>query len=432
MKTTESTATATAPQPGNLTTRQLAQSLTKIPATSQTETTETETAEPETEATSRETSPATNGKSRNKPATLSNPEPEADADPEAETETAESPEGTESTESTETAGTEEAGAEGAEGTETEETTTETAEADEPVSVTDQVSKHLEAELGDLIGELQKAGAKGALQILQKRIPKLTDQRDTERNGRLAAEEQNTQLRRELQEARNHKPEANGHSQANGFTDPKVRAVVNELQNVDHWLAYCESTLPQLASGDLEVAELPDGRGGKYQLNAQQLASIQRDLQNQRTALVARKEVVSEQAKAAWKQEYQKHHAVAVKEFPWLAKPESAQHQEFQAILQLFPAFKQAPDYELAIGDFLAGKALREARAKARTNGTQLRRAQPSREPTRVVSAPPGGAADREPSDEKDAKAADEQFRKSGRTSDLARSLTAKARASRAK
>jgi len=276
---------------------------------------------------------------------------------------------------------------------------------------------LPAELQDAIDLAKGDGKKGVAQLL-KRVHSLADQRDTERNARLAAAEENRQLRSELQQARTKAPEVQTSGGASAH--PEVAQISQELSNVDHWLAWCDS--------NPEGGEIPKG-DETVTLTPQQVQAVRRDLQNQRTELVARKVQTEREYKQAYGQAYAQHHQEALKEFPWLADAAAPERQEMDAILKVFPAFKQSPDYELAIGDYLAGRKLRDARTKARaTNGT-VRKPTPARTPTKVVAEPPGGARRGDPKkDEK--KQADEKFQSSGRTADLAKTFAASRRASR--
>lgn len=404
MKTNETvTAPPVASQPGNVSVRQLAKSLISTPATAKQE--QTETAGTETAAATREVPPAKNGEETETAEDLSRTE--------AGTETTEGTEATETTAAEETAeGTETAGTETTEETPGEETTATLSEA---------ATARLNADLAPLIEELQKAGAKGALQILQKRIPKLVDQRDTERNGRLQAVEQNAQLRQELTEAR--KPKEVRQDAGPTLQHPEVAKVMGELNNVDTWLGWCEQ--------NPEGGELPDGKGkdGTVQLDASQVTTMRRELEKNRTELVARKVQTEATAKAEFRQQFETHHAAAVAQYPWLKNAQSPEHQEMQGILQVAPWFKQSPDYELAIGDFLAGKALRLAKAKT-VNGLPPRKPAAAREPTRVMADPPTTGARRQEPGKAKKEEADSKFKSSGSTKDLAKRFSADRQASR--
>ena len=286
---------------------------------------------------------------------------------------------------------------------------------------------LPAEVREAI-EIAKAqdGGKGKAEML-KRIHKLTDARDTERNGRLAAEEQLTQLRQELTEAKTAKPSTPA---TPAGVHPAVHAVQQDLARVDEALSWCEEQLPRLQSGEVESVEVPDGKGGKSTATLRDVAKARRDLENQRQELVAKKLATEKDVKTAFDAAHQTAHQAALKAYPWVANPQSNEHAQMQQILKMIPGFKSVPDFELAIGDFLAGKSAREARAKAPA-AAPTRKPAPAREPTRVATQAPSSGGEAE-GEEKDAKVATQKFTKSGSTRDLARALTAKRQAGRTK
>ena len=318
-----------------------------------------------------------------------------------------------------------------EGTEgTEATATETAEPtpeaspDEPTPG-EEPAPALPPEVAEAI-EIAKAqdGGKGKAEML-KRIHKLTDARDTERNARLTAEEQVKQMRQELQEARTKAPAA----AAPAGMHPEVAKVVGELNTVDHWLGWCEEQLPRLTSGEVETVELPNGKGGTLQVGLKDVAKTRRDLENMRQEVVAKKVQTEAAVKAAFNEAYRTSHQAALSVYPWLKQETSREFQDFQTILKNVPGFKSIPDHELAIGDFLAGRALREAKAKGAA-APGPRKAAASREPTRVETAAPSSGAEAEEEPAKAVKQSQQSFAKSGSVKDLASMLTASRRVGR--
>jgi len=278
-------------------------------------------------------------------------------------------------------------------------------------------------------EIAKAmdGGKGKAEML-KRIHKLTDARDTERNARLTAEEQLKQVRTELQEARKTPGGGPGPTAPAGM-HPAVHAIVQELANVDHWLGWCEEALPRLQSGETDQVELPDGKGGALKVGLKEVAKTRRDLENIRQEVVAKKVSAEREVKVQFEQAYQRSHQAAVTAYPWLKTETSPEYQAMQTIVKMMPGFKQVPDHELAIGDFLAGKALREARAKG-GEAAATRKAAPSREPTKVTTTAPSSGGEPVDEEEKAVKESQQQFAQSGSVKDLARTLTASRRVSR--
>ena len=389
------TETTSAPAaPGNLSVRQLAATLTT-------------------------TAPAPGDQA--KPGTKSEPAATAAPAPKKEPESPEPPAATEVTESLTTDDSSRA-AETAPGEETETSpAAETTEA-APEAPTE-AETPLPKELQEAI-EIAKAqdGGKGKAEML-KRIHKLTDARDTERNARLTAEEQNAQLRRELQQAKSQpSPTATP-----AGVHPEVHKVQQELANVDHWMSHLETMLPQLDSGEMETAELTVG-DQKIQVNAKQVRQTLKDLANTRQEVVAKKVQTEQKVTEAFQQAYQHHHAAALTKFPQLKDPNSDWSVKAKQILTAVPGIRAFPDHEILIGHFLRGMELDAATAKK--PATVTRKAAPEREPTKVSTTPPGGGAEPEEATEKDAKQSNQKFQQSGSMKDLARSLTASRRASR--
>jgi len=297
-------------------------------------------------------------------------------------------------------------------------TAETTEASEaPARVSDAVLAKLNAELDPLIKELTKAGAKGALQILQKRIPKLTDQRDTERNARLAAEARLSELEGELTEAREAKPESQRTSSA---VHPEVAKVATAIGQVDGFI--------KLLKGMPQGGEMDDGDGGKVTLTADEVAEHLDRLRDKRTELVAEKKVAERTAQTAHQETFQRIRSAASKVYPWLNQPEAPEQARMKKILEAIPGLKDLADHELIVARYFRGmKAEQDDLAKAKAPGPK--KAPASNEPTKVNTAAPSGKAG--PADEV-AKAkqavvnAEKAFKTSGKKEDLQRLESAKA------
>lgn len=399
MKTETQTAPPTVSQPGNLSVRELAKSLTQTaPATAKPT---TKTAESGTTAATREGQPPEEGTETETAPDLSTTETETEQ---------ESTEGTE-TEATAENTAEETAAATDENTATE--ATEEAPAEQPAKA------ELPEELKDAM-EIAKADGKKGTADLLKRVHKLVDERDTARNARLQIEEQNAQLRTELTEARERGTKDEGQGTMT-HVHPEVAKVVGELNNVDHWLGWCEQ--------NPDGGELPDGKGGKLELDPAHVKAIRGSLERERSEIVARKVQTERDVRVEYNQAYQKSHTEAVALYPWLKNSQAPENQEFQTLLKAMPWVKQAPTYEIDLADYLAGKALRLAKAKA-TPTVIPRKVTPSREPTRVLAEPPASSAQRKDPAKAKKEEADTQFKKSGSTKDLAKSFAANRRASR--
>ena len=419
MKTNETKAAPALP-PGNVSTRQLAATLSKTPTApgqTATETAKTETSKTDPEAATREALPAKG---------------EGEAAETVESQTGEKGETSNIQHPTSNAEVAEAGEDA--GAPREEAAAEAATAEAAEKPEAEIAgedagaaRELPAEVAEAM-EIAKAqdGGKGKADLL-KRVYKLVDQRDTERNARLAAEEALAKTSADLEAAR--KGEAVP-IQSNDV-HPAVAAVQSELRNVDHWLGNLRRALPELRAGRLETLDVPDGKGGVAKLNQETVEAMVDELGNSRVELVARKVQTESQVKAAFEQMHRAVHAEAVQRYPWLTKPDSPEKVRMQALLKAMPQIKQFPDYELVVGDYLRGEALRLAENKARANGAAPRKSAAARDPARVaIESSPSGTSEKSRNGE--SAEAEQQFEKTGRTSDLAKSFSAKRAASRAR
>ena len=382
MKTNEPSAPAA---PGNQSVRQLAATLTKTtPAPSQPKTEEpgataptepaepTEPHEPPAEPTAPESLTTVESDAPETPEAEPAPEPEAEPEPSPDAETA---------------------------------------------------KPLPKELVEAIEVAKKQGAKGVAKLLE-RLHKVVDIRDTERNARLQAEEQNAQLRTELQQLKTQKPEA----ATPVGVHPEVHKVNEELNNVDTWLGWCEKSAEQLQSGEVEMVEAPDGKGGKVQVGLKDVLKTKSDLEKMRQEVVARKVQTEKAVRDAFQEAFQQSHQAALTKFPQFADPNSDWSQRAKQIIEAMPGIKSFPDHEILIGHFLRGLELDAQAAKALA--TPTRKPAPAREPAKVNVTPPGSGAEPEEPTEKKKKESNQQFQKTGSTRDLARTLTASRQASR--
>jgi hypothetical protein len=385
--TTETTKTAAAESPaGNMSMRELARALTKGAETSTAEKTattggENEQAEANTETTEREQS------------------------------------------STETGGAAEAQAEGIEtaeaGQQTEPAEATSEETEEAASTgTGEAATGLPEELSDAM-EVARADGKTGTAKLLKRVHRLVDERDTQRNQRLAVEEQLEQMRREVSELREQKT-APRESVPAGM-HPEVAKVVSEIQKVDAWLMRCRANRDGMT--------VPDGKGGEISLDAEQVDTLREQLTNERTDLATQRRLVEHDVQAAFAASHAQFHRQALEVFPFYKDAKSPESIELQAILKVFPQLKSSPDYEIVLGHYFRGKALYEAEQKAKAKGNGgVRKATAAREPTKVLAEAPGGAVSAKPAREKSAEESEKAFAKSGSTKDLAKMFAAKARA----
>jgi hypothetical protein len=293
----------------------------------------------------------------------------------------------------------------------------------PASISDVVVNRLNSQLQPLIEELTKAGAKGALQILQKRIPKLVDQRDTERNARLQAEQKLTELAGELETARSQKPE-DGSSRADP-SHPEVAKVTSALHQVDGFI--------KLFKANPNGLEMDDGNGGKTQLSAEEVADHLDQLRDKRTELLTERKVTEQQVRQAHAQTVQQLRQKASAVYPWLTQADAPEQAVMKRILTAIPGLKEMADHEIVVARYLRGLAGEQAEA-AKGKKPATVKAPPSREPTKLVTEAPSskaGPANAKATAQKAVKEAEAQFKKTGKREDLQRWEAAKQQLKRA-
>lgn len=296
------------------------------------------------------------------------------------------------------------------------------ETEQPASVADTVKARLESELQPLIAELTKAGAKGAMAILLKRLPKLTDQRDTERNKRLIAEERVTQLESELAKAADEGRESRVESQSPS-THPAVRAIHQQLGNVDSFI--------KLFKAHPDGLEMDDGDGGTVQLSAEEVSEHLEKLRDKRTALVAQRSVAEENVRQQYQAAYHQVRAESVKLYPWLDQKDSPEMVRLRNFVKAVPGIKAVPDYERLIARMFRGKAAEEAEARAKAKPAVTTRPAVERKPTAVNTGTPGAKAGAVQSKaDKEVADAKARFEQTGSKADLQKWEAAKQRAKR--
>lgn len=284
----------------------------------------------------------------------------------------------------------------------------------PATISAAAAQRLNQELDPLIQELTKAGAKGALQILQKRIPKLVDQRDTERQGRLTAEQRASELETQLAEAQQAPSEPRRRSAGH----PAVAAINDQLAQVDGFIARFKANPNGLTMQDGDTA---------VELTAEEVSDHLDKLKDRRTELLAERKITEQNVKSAHAQAYQQIHAKAVVTYPWLAKPDAPEQARMKQILKAVPGLADLPDHELIVARYFRGMAAEQAAAAApKKPATQ--KAPPSREPTQVNTDTPGSKA--APATDKSkaqqaVKEAEAQFKKTGKMADMQKVESAK-------
>lgn len=284
----------------------------------------------------------------------------------------------------------------------------------PATISAAAAQRLNQELDPLIQELTKAGAKGALQILQKRIPKLVDQRDTERQGRLTAEQRNTELETQLAEAQQAPSEPRRSSPGH----PAVAALNDQLAAVDGFIARFKANPDGLTMQDGDST---------VELTAAEVSDHLDQLKDRRTELLAERKVTEQNVKSAHAQAYQQIHAKAVVTYPWLAKADAPEQARMKQILKAIPGLQDLPDHELIVARYFRGMAAEQAAAAAPKKPATTPKP-PSREPTAVNTDSPGskaGPATAKTKAQQAVEQAEAQFKKTGKKEDLQKVESAK-------
>lgn len=306
----------------------------------------------------------------------------------------------------------------AEGTETgTETETQTGhEAGESTAEELPARAELPAELKAAIEEAKAAGDKGKASLL-KRVHTVVDQRDTERMGRLQAEQQVQQLTAKVSEL-----EKGGTAPAiagNGdpvADHPAVRGIAAQIADIDTYLDWAEA--------NPEGGELPDAKTGKgVFMDAAKVKNILRNGEKVRADLVAQRAVVENQVRTAHEEASRKFDAEAARLYPEFAKKDSALSQEAEQFARQLPSIKQFPDWKLVVGDYTRGRAARLAAEKAAAGARKPAAKQPARVVTESAEVAPLEEADPKKAGSKEQK----QFEKTGRTTDLAKAFAARRR-----
>jgi len=124
------------------------------------------------------------------------------------------------------------------------------------------------------------------------------------------------------------------------------------------------------------------------------------------------------SRARFLQNYQQIKPIAETLYPWWKDRSAAEYTEAQAVLRQLPQIASLPEYQVLVGDFIAGRKLRLAQesAKGKPSATRPLVKAPS-QPGRPTAIPAKKDAAKVGLD-----AAKSQFRKSGTTTELAQVL----------
>lgn len=260
--------------------------------------------------------------------------PDLGAEPETP-ETPETPAAPETPETPETAETPETGELGgeAEGEETPE------------------ARKLPDELQAAIDEL-KAGGQNVQAKMLKRIHKLADARDTERMGRLQAEQRATAAEQKaaaVERQSGERPSGTGADRYAGHPD---------VRTMDRQIAQAESVL-QWAESNPDGAEV---EGQTY--TAEEMRGFRRQAESNRIKLTAERasKVTALQGESTARR--QQFNSAARKKYTWLTRPDSPEYVRATHLVNAWPGLKEAPAMELIVARYLRGEMAEKAEAAA--------------------------------------------------------------------
>ncbi len=122
------------------------------------------------------------------------------------------------------------------------------------------------------------------------------------------------------------------------------------------------------------------------------------------------------SRARFLDNYQQIKPIAEQLYPWWKDRSAAEYTEAQAVMRQLPQIAMLPEYQVLIGDFIAGRKLRLENTKNKPSATRPMVKAPS-QPGRPTASPAKKDAAKVGLD-----AAKSQFRKSGTTTELAQVL----------
>jgi hypothetical protein len=231
--------------------------------------------------------------------------------------------------------------------------------------------------------------------VQKRIDKLTAKRKQ-------AEEESENLRKEVEALKQQVAESQQLSEKgviddeNPFSSLKSKAEVDKEIEQARWLRYkCMENPDGFVLGDSEYGQ-EDVR--RMLVNATK--AIEDHLPKQMNRLDAESKIKP----------------IAEATYPWWKAPQTKEYQQAQHILRTFPQLKKFPDWQMFIGDYIRGAAVREASmAKKPTQSNKV-----ATQAIRPTASPAKQSAN-----EASAKNAVSRFAKSTSADDLAKVLLSK-------
>lgn len=248
----------------------------------------------------------------------------------------------------------------------------------------------EEEVSKLARELEEAmeeaGLENGAKKLIRRIHKLTDRRDMERTGRLAAEQRAEELEAQLQEV-----QAGGQKRPTASSSGRPLAWHSDLVELDQQLDAAEAAIAWARKNPDGGTVSIRGRKEPVEIGPEEVEDILDRQGALRTELLAKRTMKLERIQAGYEEEAKAASSVMAEAYPWTADKNSS---EYRRAVELFekiqnPAGLQSmPDWELWIADAIAGRAMREgqkASGKKPGLGLRLGRESAATEPTRQPS-----------------------------------------------
>lgn len=249
----------------------------------------------------------------------------------------------------------------------------------------------------------------AVRDLQKRVGKLTEQRNEAREELAELKAQVEQLKAKGPGDDRAESEPPHPAESTFGSDRTVAEIDTDLRDIETFLAWADKN-PQ--GGTFKAGQKT------YELTEDDVIDNRRQGMSQRSRLDARRETRIEHLRQKFDEGREGSHAEALKLYPWIAKKDSAEFQEALAIIRQNPDLLKRVDFELVVARQVVGQRLETEAVKKK------KPALPGQRPaTPIVTHSPSAAP--KPSGKADAtvSAAEKQFREGGgRESDLSNLL----------
>lgn len=220
-------------------------------------------------------------------------------------------------------------------------------------------------------------------------------------------------------------------EAAGGGEAKAKQATQRDEMLDGTLAR-ERSITQLDGEIIKLRQYeewsdinPDGGrfsedGKDYELSADEVRSYRRQAAERRMTLLSKREARMESLRGEFASQQKAAHAEAVKLYPWIEKSDTAEFQEAVRLVRENPAITHRADWEILIARQVAGSRLESEARKAKA-------------PLRTGAKPPpvithsASAAPSKPREQAKSSQAEQDFKATGRTGDLAKLFAQKRR-----